>query len=112
MADKKALYFDAGASEVWLCQLDGSREVFAASDRTHGPGRPELCHLGALPCVDSVAPGRLSELAVFGGWIGGPGVDCSLHFTGFDVEFGVERDHFIADQSKHLAALFGSRTGV
>lgn len=32
MADKKALYFDAGAREVWLCQLDGSLEFFGADD--------------------------------------------------------------------------------
>lgn len=32
MAEKKALYFDAGASEVWLCQVDGSLQVFSASD--------------------------------------------------------------------------------
>jgi Uma2 family endonuclease len=32
MAEKKALYFDAGASEVWLCQVDGSLEFFATAN--------------------------------------------------------------------------------
>jgi len=31
MSEKKALYFDAGAREVWLCQDDGNLEFFAAS---------------------------------------------------------------------------------
>lgn len=30
MAEKKALYFDAGALEVWLCQPDGRLEIFTA----------------------------------------------------------------------------------
>ena len=32
MAEKKALYFDAGATEVWLCQLDGALDIFTSAD--------------------------------------------------------------------------------
>lgn len=33
MEEKRALYFDAGASEVWFCREDGTMEF-------HGPGGP------------------------------------------------------------------------
>ena len=29
--EKRALYFDAGAAEVWICNLDGSISFFVAS---------------------------------------------------------------------------------
>jgi Uma2 family endonuclease len=31
--EKRALYFDAGATEVWICNLDGSITFFAGPDR-------------------------------------------------------------------------------
>jgi Uma2 family endonuclease len=31
--EKRALYFDAGATEVWVCDLHGSMAFFVASDR-------------------------------------------------------------------------------
>ena len=30
--EKRALYFDAGAAEVWICQLDGSMSFFLGPD--------------------------------------------------------------------------------
>jgi hypothetical protein len=30
--EKRALYFDAGAAEIWLCALDGSLCFFASPD--------------------------------------------------------------------------------
>ena len=32
MDEKRALYFDAGASEVWICNLDGSMSFFSGVD--------------------------------------------------------------------------------
>jgi transposase-like protein len=37
MAEKRALYFDAGAREVWMCNLDGSITFFVEPD-TANPG--------------------------------------------------------------------------
>ena len=31
--EKRALYFDAGATEVWICNLDGSMSFFSGVDR-------------------------------------------------------------------------------
>ena len=31
--EKRALYFDAGAAEVWICNLEGSMSFFSAVDR-------------------------------------------------------------------------------
>jgi Uma2 family endonuclease len=31
--EKRALYFDAGAAEVWICNLDGSVSFFVGPDR-------------------------------------------------------------------------------
>jgi Uma2 family endonuclease len=31
--EKRALYFDAGATEVWICNLDGSMSFFVGADR-------------------------------------------------------------------------------
>ena len=33
MAEKRVLYFDSGAAEVWLCNRDGSFTFFSAPDR-------------------------------------------------------------------------------
>lgn len=43
MEEKKALYFDAGASEVWLCQPDGALEVFLAGDPEAKAADSEIC---------------------------------------------------------------------
>jgi Uma2 family endonuclease len=32
IAEKRALYFDAGAAEVWICNLDGSMSFFSGVD--------------------------------------------------------------------------------
>jgi Uma2 family endonuclease len=32
IAEKRALFFDAGAAEVWICSLDGSITFFAPPD--------------------------------------------------------------------------------
>lgn len=32
MREKMALYFDAGATEVWLCDEDGSLRFFSCAD--------------------------------------------------------------------------------
>jgi Uma2 family endonuclease len=32
IAEKRALYFDAGATEVWICNLEGSFSFFVAPD--------------------------------------------------------------------------------
>jgi hypothetical protein len=49
MAEKRALYFEAGADEVWICDADGTMHVFdaegemKASRRAPGfPARVEL----------------------------------------------------------------------
>jgi Uma2 family endonuclease len=33
IAEKRLLYFDAGATEVWICNLDGSLSFFSGVDR-------------------------------------------------------------------------------
>jgi len=33
IGEKRALYFDAGAAEVWICDLDGSISFFVGPDR-------------------------------------------------------------------------------
>lgn len=43
MSEKKALYFDAGASEVWLCQPDGSLDHFASADPDQKISQSALC---------------------------------------------------------------------
>jgi len=41
--EKHALYFDAGAAEVWICKLDGSISFFVGPD----------CHqLNSLICPE------------------------------------------------------------
>ena len=42
MADKKALYFDAGASEVWFCREDGTME-FYLSPSTEPAAQSAIC---------------------------------------------------------------------
>jgi Uma2 family endonuclease len=43
LAQKKALYFDAGAQEVWICELDGSM-VFFTRERSGKPvAESEFC---------------------------------------------------------------------
>ncbi len=32
MQEKMALYFDAGAREVWLCETDGAMKFFAGGE--------------------------------------------------------------------------------
>lgn len=53
MAEKKALYFDAGASEVWLCQVDGTLEFFTTtapeSKLTHSTICPDFPSLIESP---------------------------------------------------------------
>ena len=41
MDEKRALYFDAGASEVWVCNLDGSMSFFVGPD--HQVSASTLC---------------------------------------------------------------------
>jgi len=41
MDEKRALYFDAGASEVWICNLDGSLSFFVDPD--HQVSTSTLC---------------------------------------------------------------------
>ena len=43
MAEKKALYFDAGAQEVWLCQPDGSMEFFEAAKPDQKLRQSQIC---------------------------------------------------------------------
>jgi Uma2 family endonuclease len=43
MAEKRALYFDAGAAEVWICKRDGSFGFFSAPD--HQIPRSVICPL-------------------------------------------------------------------
>jgi Uma2 family endonuclease len=43
--EKHALYFDAGATEVWICNLDGSITFFVSPD--HQAATSALCP--ALP---------------------------------------------------------------
>jgi len=49
MADKMALYFDAGADEVWLCEADGGMRFHAPSGPLERsalcPGFPEVIDL-------------------------------------------------------------------
>lgn len=40
---KKELYFDAGASEVWLCLTDGVMEFYLAPQPAKGQTRSQLC---------------------------------------------------------------------
>ena len=35
MQEKMALYFDAGAREVWLCETDGAMKFFAGGVSVH-----------------------------------------------------------------------------
>jgi Uma2 family endonuclease len=39
--EKRALYFDTGATEVWICNLDGSMSFFAGAD--HEVSTSVLC---------------------------------------------------------------------
>jgi len=39
--EKRALYFDAGAAEVWICNLEGSMSFFSAVD--HQVSTSQLC---------------------------------------------------------------------
>ena len=39
--EKRALYFDAGADEVWICNLDGSMSFFVGAD--HQVSTSTLC---------------------------------------------------------------------
>src|SRR4029077_17663861 len=39
--EKRALYFDAGAAEVWICNLDGSMSFFSGVD--HQQSTSLLC---------------------------------------------------------------------
>ena len=41
MDEKRALYFDAGAAEVWTCNLEGSMSFFSAVD--HQVSTSQLC---------------------------------------------------------------------
>jgi Uma2 family endonuclease len=41
IAEKRALYFDAGATEVWICNLDGSMTFFLGPD--HQQSTSALC---------------------------------------------------------------------
>jgi Uma2 family endonuclease len=41
VTEKRALYFDAGATEVWLCNLDGSMSFFSGVD--HQVSTSSLC---------------------------------------------------------------------
>ena len=41
MDEKRALYFDAGAGEVWICNLEGSISFFSAVD--HQVSTSQLC---------------------------------------------------------------------
>jgi hypothetical protein len=34
--EKRVLYFDAGANEVWMCALDGSMSFFLAPNQQSG----------------------------------------------------------------------------
>lgn len=43
MAHKKALYFDAGAQEVWLCEEDGNMCFYAKEDPDDGMAQSALC---------------------------------------------------------------------
>jgi Uma2 family endonuclease len=43
IAEKRALYFDAGAAEVWICNRDGSLAFFSAPD--HQISRSAICPL-------------------------------------------------------------------
>jgi Uma2 family endonuclease len=42
MAEKRALYFEAGAAEVWICDLDGSM-AFYTSQEQRQTDRSQLC---------------------------------------------------------------------
>jgi Uma2 family endonuclease len=47
MLEKMALYFDAGASEVWLCEESGAMRFFVAEDQPGNasvlmPGFPSM----------------------------------------------------------------------
>jgi Uma2 family endonuclease len=42
MAEKSALYFEAGATEVWICLGDGTME-FYSSDGSHATSRSKVC---------------------------------------------------------------------
>jgi Uma2 family endonuclease len=52
IVEKRALYFNAGAAEVWICNRDGSFAFFSASD--HQIPRSVICPL---------FPGRVSQAA-------------------------------------------------
>jgi Uma2 family endonuclease len=41
LTEKRALYFDAGATEVWICNLDGTMSFFVAPD--HQVSTSSLC---------------------------------------------------------------------
>ena len=43
IAEKRALYFDAGAAEVWICNRDGSFAFFSGPD--HQIPRSVICPL-------------------------------------------------------------------
>jgi Uma2 family endonuclease len=43
IAEKRALYFDAGAAEVWICNRDGSFAFFSAPD-----SEPSFRYLSAV----------------------------------------------------------------
>ena len=43
MTRKKSLYFEAGAEEVWFCQLDGTMEFYAKSDPNQQSQSSTLC---------------------------------------------------------------------
>ncbi|MFT5190956.1 MAG: Uma2 family endonuclease [Verrucomicrobiales bacterium] len=43
LAEKRDLYFDAGAEEVWICQLDGEMQFYLKGDPTVPASRSALC---------------------------------------------------------------------
>lgn len=43
LAEKRALYFDAGAEEVWVCELNGTMCFFLKSHPEQAAGDSSLC---------------------------------------------------------------------
>ena len=84
ISEKRALYFDAGAAEVWICALDGSFSFFvpphdhlpASSISPAFPDRPSRDSRGSEPFQYELAAGPAAldqRMGLFK--IGG--IDCS-----------------------------------